>query len=143
MHRLRVAPLKPMLHSNMKKISKISLRILWGILADALPQVLRGENTTELENEGIDLGKKLGNEVVAAMTDNNPDDKAQINQILEENKQEIADFSLDIVEEMAKKKIQSPHSKVFVEQAIATLRQVLREEWQDNKEGQAAFGIMN
>ncbi len=126
----------------MKKINKISLRILWGILGNALPQLLQGEKTTEIENEAIDLGKKLGDDVVRVMTDNNPDDKAQLNQILEENKQEIADFSLDIVEEVAKKKMQNPHSKVFVEAAIATLRQVLREDWQDNKEGQAIFGII-
>jgi hypothetical protein len=126
----------------MKLFSKISIKIFWAVLVSAIPEILKNKPLTTTQQEGLDLGKKIGDDVAKALTDSNPDDTAQLKEVFDEHKQEIAEVSLDMIEETVQAKVQDPTTKLVVNSAIATLRTVLQEDWLDNEAGAKALGIV-
>jgi hypothetical protein len=119
----------------MKPFSKFSVKILWAVLASSLPQILKGQDLSTSQQDGLELGKKISDEVVKVFTDDNPDNKSQLHEVYQKHKKEIVGVSLELVDDFAKSKIQNPKTKAIVETAIATLQKVAEEEWQDDEQG--------
>jgi hypothetical protein len=119
----------------MKLFNKFSVRILWALLVSALPQILKGQTLTTSQEDGLELGKKIGDDVAKVFTDDNPDDKAQLHEVYEKHKKEIVDVSLELVDDFVEAKVKNPKTKAIAVAAIATLKKVVDDEWQDDEQG--------
>lgn len=109
----------------LSRVSKFSINLGWSIIVKVLQNVLEASGLSALAKKVASQFLNVGEKSIKILTNDNPDDKAELKALIKEQEKEAALLGLEIAEELVKSNVKDELTLLLVLSSLQEVRKAI------------------